>query len=183
MVVQFDQREVVYDFGELDELALAYAITIHKSQGSEFPAVVMPLAMQHYLLLQRNLIYTGITRGKRLVVLVGQTKALALAVRNNRTRHRFSGLLARLRRVESAPGQLLLFLQLERDAGRGDEASEFGHTVKADLQSLARTAGEHGCHFAVPSAVLLSRRRVSSPPSMPQVPRVTDRPVVISRCT
>jgi exodeoxyribonuclease V alpha subunit len=102
--VQFDQREVVYDFGELDELALAYAITIHKSQGSEFPAVVMPLAMQHYLLLQRNLIYTGITRGKSLVVFVGQTKALALAVRNNRTRQRFSGLLARLRQGAAAPG-------------------------------------------------------------------------------
>jgi exodeoxyribonuclease V alpha subunit len=87
----------VYEFGELDELALAYAITIHKSQGSEFPAVVIPLATQHYLLLQRNLIYTGITRGKQLVVLVGQPKALALAVRNNRTQQRFSGLLARLK--------------------------------------------------------------------------------------
>ncbi|HRZ55709.1 MAG TPA: ATP-dependent RecD-like DNA helicase, partial [Candidatus Paceibacterota bacterium] len=99
MTVRFDQRDVIYDFGELDEIVLAYAITVHKSQGSEFPAVVMPLAMQHYLLLQRNLLYTGITRGKRLVVLVGQTNALALAVRNNRTRHRFSGLLARLRRI------------------------------------------------------------------------------------
>jgi len=95
--VTFDRREVVYEFGELDELALAYAITIHKSQGSEFPAVVIPLATQHYLLLQRNLVYTGVTRGKRLVLLVGQPKALALAVRNNRTDRRFSGLLARLR--------------------------------------------------------------------------------------
>lgn len=102
MTVRFDQRDVIYDFGELDEIVLAYAITVHKSQGSEFPAVVMPLAMQHYLLLQRNLLYTGITRGKRLVVLVGQTNALALAVRNNRTRHRFSGLLARLRRIATA---------------------------------------------------------------------------------
>jgi len=97
VVVTFDQREVVYDYGELDEVALAYAITIHKSQGSEFPAVVIPLAMQHYLLLQRNLVYTGITRGKKLVVLIGQKKALALAVHNNRTEHRFSGLLARLK--------------------------------------------------------------------------------------
>jgi exodeoxyribonuclease V alpha subunit len=96
VTVSFALREVVYEFGELDELALAYAITIHKSQGSEFPAVVIPLAMQHYLLLQRNLVYTGVTRGKRLVVLVGQPKALALAVRNNRTERRFSGLLARL---------------------------------------------------------------------------------------
>jgi exodeoxyribonuclease V alpha subunit len=97
VTVSFAPREVVYEFGELDELALAYAITIHKSQGSEFPAVVIPLAMQHYLLLQRNLVYTGVTRGKRLVVLVGQPKALALAVRNNRTERRYSGLLARLR--------------------------------------------------------------------------------------
>ena len=96
VTIRFDQREVRYDFGELDEIALAYAITIHKSQGSEFPAVVIPLATQHYLLLQRNLVYTGITRGKRLVVLVGQSKALAMAVRNNPTARRYSGLLARL---------------------------------------------------------------------------------------
>ena len=97
VTVNFSPREVVYEYGELDELALAYAITIHKSQGSEFPAVVIPLAMQHYLLLQRNLIYTGVTRGKRLVMLVGQRKALATAVRNNRAERRFSGLLARLK--------------------------------------------------------------------------------------
>jgi exodeoxyribonuclease V alpha subunit len=96
VTIRFDQREVVYDFGELDEVSLAYAITIHKSQGSEFPAVVTPLAMQQYMLLQRNLIYTGITRGKKLVVLIGQRKALGMAVRNNRTENRFSGLLARL---------------------------------------------------------------------------------------
>lgn len=96
VVVRFDQREVVYDFGELDELALAYAITVHKAQGSEFPAIVIPLATQHYLLLQRNLVYTGITRGKKLVVLIGQKKALAIAVRNNRTERRYSGLLERL---------------------------------------------------------------------------------------
>lgn len=96
VTIRFDQREVVYDFGELDEIALAYAITIHKSQGSEFPAIVTPLAMQQYLLLQRNLVYTGITRGKKLVVLIGQRKALAMAVRNNKTESRFSGLLARL---------------------------------------------------------------------------------------
>jgi len=97
LVVRFDQRDVTYDFGELDELSLAYAITIHKSQGSEFPAVVIPLATQHFMLLQRNLLYTGVTRGKQLVVLVGQPKALGMAVRNNRTEQRFSGLLARLK--------------------------------------------------------------------------------------
>lgn len=96
VTIEFDGRKIVYDFGELDEVTLAYTVTIHKSQGSEFPAVVIPLATQQYLLLQRNLIYTGITRGKKLVVLIGQTKALALAVRNNRTAERFSGLLARL---------------------------------------------------------------------------------------
>jgi exodeoxyribonuclease V alpha subunit len=101
VTVSFGSREVAYDFGELDELALAYAITIHKSQGSEFPAVVIPLAMQHYVLLQRNLVYTGVTRGKQLVVLIGQKTALAAAVRNNRTEERFSGLRARLRGCEA----------------------------------------------------------------------------------
>ena len=96
VTVRFDQREVVYDFGELDEVALAYAITIHKSQGSEFPAVVIPVAMQQYMLLQRNLVYTGITRGKKLVVLIGQKRALGMVVKNNKTENRFSGLLARL---------------------------------------------------------------------------------------
>jgi exodeoxyribonuclease V alpha subunit len=101
VLIKFDQREIVYDFGELDEIALAYAITIHKSQGSEFPVVVIPLATQHYLLLQRNLVYTGITRGKKLVVLIGQPKALSIAVRNNKTEQRFSGLLARLKAIDS----------------------------------------------------------------------------------
>jgi len=96
LVVRFEGREVPYDFNELDELSLAYAITIHKSQGSEFPAVVVPLAMQHYLLLQRNLVYTAITRGRSFVVLVGQKKALAIAVRNDRTAERCSGLYDRL---------------------------------------------------------------------------------------
>jgi exodeoxyribonuclease V alpha subunit len=96
VAVDFEGREVAYEFGELDEISLAYAITVHKSQGSEFPAVVIPLATQQFMLLQRNLIYTGVTRGRKLVVLIGQAKALSLAVRNNRTENRFSGLLARL---------------------------------------------------------------------------------------
>ena len=96
VLVRFGTREVIYEFNELDELELAYAITIHKSQGSEFPVVVIPLAMQQYLLLQRNLLYTGVTRGKRMVVLVGQKKALGMAVRNESTRHRHGGLLHRL---------------------------------------------------------------------------------------
>ena len=97
LVVRFDQRKINYDFSELDELTLAYAITIHKSQGSEFPVVVMPLAMQQFLLLQRNLLYTGLTRGRRLVVLLGQKKALTMAVHNASTRHRHGGLLHRLK--------------------------------------------------------------------------------------
>jgi exodeoxyribonuclease V alpha subunit len=95
--VRFDDRLVVYDYGELDEVSLAYAVTIHKSQGSEFPAVVIPIAMQHYMLLQRNLIYTGITRAKRLLVVVGQRKALGLAIRNDQSRKRYSGLLSSLK--------------------------------------------------------------------------------------
>ena len=94
--VSYEGREVVYDFGELDELTPAYAITVHKSQGSEFPVVVIPLAMAHFLLLQRNLIYTGITRGRRLVVVIGQRKAFEMAVRNHATARRYSGLAWRL---------------------------------------------------------------------------------------
>jgi exodeoxyribonuclease V alpha subunit len=97
VTIRFDERSVKYDFGELDEVSLAYAVTIHKSQGSEFPAVMIPIATQHYMLLQRNLIYTGITRGKKLVVLIGQKKALAIAVRNDRPQKRCSGLLTSLR--------------------------------------------------------------------------------------
>ena len=94
--VAFEEREVLYELSELDEISLAYAITIHKSQGSEFPAVVVPLATQHYLLLQRNLLYTAITRGKQFVVIVGQKKALSLAVSNATTKERYSGLRERL---------------------------------------------------------------------------------------
>ena len=83
-------REVIYGFGELDELVLAYATTIHKSQGSEYPAVIIPLTTQHFPMLQQNLVYTGVTRGKRLVVLVGQRKALAIAVKGKQTRRRWS---------------------------------------------------------------------------------------------
>lgn len=102
LVLNFDGRLINYDFGELDELVPAYAITIHKAQGSEYPAVVIPLSTQHYPMLRRNLVYTGITRGKRLVVLVGQPRALALAVRDSRAVRRFSKLREWLR-GEAAP--------------------------------------------------------------------------------
>ena len=95
----FDGRSVTYGFGELDTLVPAYAATIHKSQGSEYPAVVIPIMTQHYAMLQRNLLYTGITRGKRLVVLVGQKKAVAIAVRNVSGRRRWSKLDEWLRPV------------------------------------------------------------------------------------
>ena len=88
----FDGRSLTYGFGELDTLVPAYAATIHKSQGSEYPAVVIPVLTQHYAMLQRNLLYTGVTRGKRLVVLVGQKKAIAIAVRNVSGRRRWSKL-------------------------------------------------------------------------------------------
>jgi exodeoxyribonuclease V alpha subunit len=92
LAVSFDGRSVTYGFGELDTVVPAYAATIHKSQGSEYPAVVIPIMTQHYPMLQRNLLYTGITRGKRLVVLVGQKKAVAIAVRNVSGRRRWSKL-------------------------------------------------------------------------------------------
>lgn len=107
VTVGYESRQVVYGFGELDELAPAYAITIHKSQGSEFPVVVLPLAMSQYILLQRNLVYTGITRGRKLVVLVGQRRALARAVSEQSSRERYSGLLARLL-GEGRDGEALL---------------------------------------------------------------------------
>lgn len=97
LAVTFDGRVVTYPFGELDELTLCYATTIHKSQGSEYPVVVIPLSTQHYMMLKRNLIYTGITRGKRLVVLVGQKRALAMAVKGKQTERRWSKLAQWLR--------------------------------------------------------------------------------------
>lgn len=96
LTVCFDGRNVPYDFDDLDEIVPAYAISIHKSQGSEYPAVVIPLMVQHYMLLQRNLIYTGVTRGKKLVILVGESKAFHMAVKNNRMHKRHTRLARRL---------------------------------------------------------------------------------------
>jgi exodeoxyribonuclease V alpha subunit len=108
--VDYDGRKVFYDFVELDELTLAYAISVHKSQGSEYPAVVMPLLTQHYIMLQRNLLYTALSRGKQLVVMVGTTKALNLALKNDRPRQRRSMLARRLNP------------ELTEDRGRSTEA-------------------------------------------------------------
>jgi exodeoxyribonuclease V alpha subunit len=105
VTVVFDGREVSYDEGQLDELVLAYACSIHKSQGSEFPCVVLPLHTQHFVMLKRNLLYTAMTRGRRLVVIVGSKRALQTAVHSSDTVTRFTGLARRLSRLSSAqPG-------------------------------------------------------------------------------
>ena len=96
LAVEIDARVVLYAMTELDQLGHAYALSVHKSQGSEYPAVVVPLVTQHYMMLQRNLLYTAITRGKKLVVLVGSKKALGLAVRNDDTRMRWTWLARRI---------------------------------------------------------------------------------------
>lgn len=102
MVVEYDGRAVEYDFADLDELSPAWAITIHKSQGSEYPAVVIPLSMQHYAMLERNLVYTAVTRGRRLVMVIGDPKALAMAVSNSRSRSRLTGLVECIRSAVEA---------------------------------------------------------------------------------
>jgi exodeoxyribonuclease V alpha subunit len=110
--VEFDGRAVTYDYSDLDDLVLAYACSIHKSQGSEYPCVVIPVHTQHYVMLQRNLLYTGITRGKRLVILVGSKRALAIAVKNNTVDERHTMLAERLRSVAAAEdGQALEWAQ------------------------------------------------------------------------
>jgi exodeoxyribonuclease V alpha subunit len=94
--IDFEGRSVSYDFSEFDEVVLAYAISVHKSQGSEYPAVILPVTTQHFLLLQRNLIYTGMSRARKLVVLIGTSKALAMAIKNNQPQRRFTHLSGRL---------------------------------------------------------------------------------------
>jgi exodeoxyribonuclease V alpha subunit len=87
---------VGFDFTDLDEIVLAYAVSVHKAQGSQYPVVIIPVLTQHYVLLQRNLIYTAVTRGRKLVVMVGSKKALAIAVKNNKTQMRHTQLSNRL---------------------------------------------------------------------------------------
>jgi exodeoxyribonuclease V alpha subunit len=104
VAVDFDGRIVSYDLSELDELSLAYAASIHKSQGSEYPVVVIPLALQHYMLLERNLLYTAVTRGKQLVVVIAEPKALRMAVRNRKAARRITRLAARLESKQGLSG-------------------------------------------------------------------------------
>jgi len=97
IVVQFTERAVTYDYADLSELALAWAVTVHKSQGSEYPAVILPLFIQHYLLLSRNLLYTGLTRAKQLAILVGPTKAIGLSIKRVMDRQRYTAPADRLK--------------------------------------------------------------------------------------
>ena len=96
LFVDFEGREIDYEYGELDELTLAYAISVHKSQGSEYPGVILPLMTQHYVLLQRNLLYTAVTRAKKLLVIVGTRKALSIAVKNDKTAIRYTRLAEKI---------------------------------------------------------------------------------------
>ena len=99
LTVEYDGRPVAYDFPELDELILAYAVSVHKSQGSEYAAVILPVMTQHFILLQRNLVYTGITRAKELLVLIGTRQALAMAIKNDRPQRRMTRLAFRLQQA------------------------------------------------------------------------------------
>ena len=121
LAVDFDGRTVIYPFGELDELVLCYATTIHKSQGSEYPIVVIPVSTQHYMMLKRNLIYTGITRGKKLVVLVGQKRALAMAVKGKQVERRWSKLQERLHDLASSRST-------SRPGSAGSQGQVLSHT-------------------------------------------------------
>jgi exodeoxyribonuclease V alpha subunit len=96
LLVDYEGREIIYGFDELDELSLAYAISVHKSQGSEYPAVIVPLITRQYVMLQRNLLYTAMTRGRRLVIIVGMPRAVEIALKNDKPRQRLSGLAQRL---------------------------------------------------------------------------------------
>jgi exodeoxyribonuclease V alpha subunit len=126
IVVDFDGRLAEYEFHELDEITLAYAVSIHKYQGSETPCVVMPIHTQHFKLLFRNLLYTGITRGKKKVVLLGTKKAIAIAIRNDQAKKRLTGLEDALREffkefiLERKPQET--FEPLEEDVNSGNSS-------------------------------------------------------------
>jgi exodeoxyribonuclease V alpha subunit len=103
VMVQFTERAVTYDYADLSELALAWAVTVHKSQGSEYPVVILPIFMQHYLLLSRNLLYTGLTRAKQLAILVGPTKAIGLSIKRMTDRQRYTALADRMKSLSVPP--------------------------------------------------------------------------------
>ena len=90
--VNFNGRIIPYDFTDLDEITLAYAITVHKSQGSEYPCVLLPLTTAHYIMLQRNLLYTAVTRASKMIILIGSKQALAMAIKNKKSKKRYTSL-------------------------------------------------------------------------------------------
>src|SRR5581483_8491320 len=105
ITVQFAERQVTYDYADLSEPAQAWAVTVHKSQGSEYPVVLFPLLMQHYMLMSLNLVYTGLTRAKKLAILVGPTKAIGVAVKRVMDRQRYTALADRLKEGKTASAQ------------------------------------------------------------------------------
>jgi exodeoxyribonuclease V alpha subunit len=104
LTVDFDGRSASFEWSEADQLTLAYVVSVHKAQGSEFPVVVMPIVTQHYTMLQRNLLYTSITRARKLCVLTGSRRAIGMAVRNNKVTQRFTALEWRLAQSEKIIG-------------------------------------------------------------------------------
>jgi exodeoxyribonuclease V alpha subunit len=137
MTIRFDDREVAYDFKELDEIVLSYATTIHKSQGSEYPAVIVPMHMQHFILLQRNLLYTAITRGRKLVVLVGTKKAIAVAVKRADSRRRVTTLRQRLETAADRPGPTELLGTGEVNALAAESSAVYGRESKSWIPTRA----------------------------------------------
>ncbi|KKL61348.1 hypothetical protein LCGC14_2196210, partial [marine sediment metagenome] len=106
--IAFDDNVVSYDFSELDEINLAYCVSVHKFQGSECPCIIMPIHTTHFKLLQKNLLYTAITRGKKLVILIGTTKALSIAVKNKEVLKRYTGLENAIRNIGSKAQEIFL---------------------------------------------------------------------------
>ena len=147
MVVNFEGRSVKYDFADLDELALAYVLSIHKSQGSEFPCVVIPLHTQHYMMLQRNLLYTAVARGKKLVVLVGTKKALGMAVRREDTNRRYSALRRRLQEDNVSTPIIVYETRHVIRTVRWQVSVVSGGSLGIGDASLIRYRGEERIHF------------------------------------
>ena len=155
LTVLFDEREVVYDVTELDELTLAYAVTIHKSQGSEYPIVVMPFTMSHFVMLQRNLLYTGVTRAKKILVLVGEKKAVYYAIKNEMTTGRNTCLARRLQPGDIQPSMVCETPAVyEGNLWKRLSQSKFrsSFSLKANDRSYVSEKGmekvrEHACDF------------------------------------
>lgn len=136
LTIRFDDRNIIYSFDELDEVVPAYAITIHKSQGAEYPVVIIPLFMQNYVMLERNLIYTAVTRGKKMVVLVGQNKALQVGVRNNKIRKRYTWLARRLAENDEDLRIDMLPMSLHEQVKQNEEELSRKKEMQAQEQNL-----------------------------------------------